>query len=119
MLAVHSIILMWPDDQLTSFILDPMSLFNDADISPHNNLKNDLFKFAQDFTYSLHRQRQTYFGEWIKPWQLQTNNGIGVYYVYSDVKINSTSIIFVSCCVTGSCPLQDYSWPIETKYKIR
>ena len=63
---VHSIILKWPVDQITSFILDPMSLFNDADVSPHSNLKNDLFNFAQDFTYSLHRQRQLYYGEWIK-----------------------------------------------------
>ena len=72
---VHSIFLKWTVIQVTSFILDPMSLFNDADISPHNNLKNDLFKFAQDFTYSLHRQRQLYYGEWTKSSKLQTTNG--------------------------------------------
>ena len=46
-------------------------MFSVADVSPHSNLKNDLFNFAQDFTYSLHSQRQLYYGEWIKSWNLQ------------------------------------------------
>ena len=62
----HSVILKWPIDQLTSFLLDPMSQFNESDISPHDNLKNDLFKFAQDYTYSIHCQCQIFYGEWNK-----------------------------------------------------
>ena len=60
----HSVILKWPIKQLTSFLLDPMSQFNFSDISPHHNLKIDFYKFAQDYTFSIHRQRLNFFGDW-------------------------------------------------------
>ena len=63
----HSVILKWPIEQLTSFLLDPMSQFNIPDISPHQNLIIDLYKFAQDYAFSIHRQRQIFLGDQSKP----------------------------------------------------
>ena len=64
---VHSVFLRWPIDQLTSFLVDPMSQFNIPDISPHQNLITDLYKFAQDYAYSVHRQRQIFLGDQTGP----------------------------------------------------
>ena len=62
----HSVILKWSNIKLTSFLLDPMSQFSTSDISPHQNLKLDIYKFAQDYVFSIHRQRQLYYGDWSK-----------------------------------------------------
>ena len=45
----YSAILYWPNNILTQLLLDPMSQFQYSDMS---------------FTYSLHRQRQIFYGEW-------------------------------------------------------
>ena len=61
-----SAMLYWPNDKLTHLLLDPMSQFQYPDVSSHQNLELNLNNFAQDFTFSLHPQRQIFYGEWSK-----------------------------------------------------
>ena len=60
----YSAILYWPNNKLTQLLLNPMSQFQYSDISPHPNLEINMNNFVQDFTYSLHCQRQIFYGEW-------------------------------------------------------
>ena len=64
----YSAILYWPNNKLTQLLLDPMSQFQYSDISPHPNLEINMNNFVQDFTYSLHRQQQIFYGEWSGTW---------------------------------------------------
>ena len=59
-----SAMLHWPNCKLIHLLLDPMSQFQHKDISPHPNLEYDMLSFVQDFIFSLHRQRQVFYGEW-------------------------------------------------------
>ena len=58
-----SAMLLWSNIKIVSLLLDPMSQFQSKDINSHLNLDNDMLSFAQDYIYSLHRQRQLYYGE--------------------------------------------------------
>ena len=59
----YSAFLSWNISRLTPLILDPMSQFSLSDIAPHQNLQIDMYKFVQDFVFSIHRQRQIFYGE--------------------------------------------------------
>ena len=59
-----SAMLHWPNCKLIHLLLDPMSQFQHKDIGPQPNLKYDMLSFVQDFIFSLHRQRQVFYGEW-------------------------------------------------------
>ena len=63
-----SAMLYWPNDKLTHSLLDPMSQFQYSDISSHQNLEINHNNFSQDFTFSLHHQRQIFYGNWSKSW---------------------------------------------------
>ena len=51
----YSALLNWPKSKLTPFLLDPMSQFDYSDIAPHLNLQQQMYKFAQDYVFSIHR----------------------------------------------------------------
>ena len=59
----HSAIQNWPNNKLTPFLLDPISQFNYSDIAPHPNLQYQLYKFAQDYVFSINCQCQIFYGE--------------------------------------------------------
>ena len=59
----HSALLSWHNSKLTPLILDPMPQFTYSDIAPHQNLQVNMYKFAQDYVFSIHRQRQIFYGE--------------------------------------------------------
>ena len=63
----YSALLKWPISKLFPFLLDPMSQFSYSDIAPHQNMQLHIYKFAQDYVFSIHRQRQLFYGEWNKP----------------------------------------------------
>ena len=60
----YSAMLHWPSCKLIHLLLDPMSQFQYSDITPHPNLEINMISFVQDFIFSLHRQRQIFYGEW-------------------------------------------------------
>ena len=62
----HSAFLSWNTSRLTPLLLDPMSQFSLSDIAPHQNLQIDMYKFVQDFAFSINRQRQIFYGETLK-----------------------------------------------------
>ena len=116
----HSAILKWSSTKLTSFLLDPMSQFSVSDISPHQNLKLYIHKFAQDFVFSIHHQRQLYYGDWSKSWCTQNYQ----LKIFIHVSRRLQHLVFLFMCdirlVTGSCPLRDLklTWDVclKTKY---
>ena len=59
----HSAMLCWPNQKLLMLLLDPMTQFQHSDISPHPNLDIYMYNFVQDFIFSIHRQRQIFYGE--------------------------------------------------------
>ena len=59
----YSALLFWPNSKLTPLILDPMSQFSYSDIAPHQNHQVNMYKLAQDYVFSIHRQRQIFYGE--------------------------------------------------------
>ena len=59
----HSALQFWHINKLTPLFLDPMSQFSYTDIAPHKDLQTNMYKFVQDYAYSIHRQRQIYYGD--------------------------------------------------------
>ena len=53
----------WQFCKLVPLFIDPMSQFLSSDIAPHDDLKINIYKFAQDYAYSIHRQRQIFYGD--------------------------------------------------------
>ena len=40
-----------------------MSQFSYTDIAPHKDLQTNMYKFVQDYIFSIHRQRQIFYGD--------------------------------------------------------
>ena len=62
-----SAMLHWPNFKLICLLLDPMSQFQPKEIGPYLNLDADMLRFVQDYIFSLHCQRQIFYGEWRGP----------------------------------------------------
>ena len=60
----HSAMKLWPDDKLLCLILDPSSELSDLSIKAHpNNFLEHSINFAQDYLYSIDRQRRLFQGD--------------------------------------------------------
>ena len=54
----------WPDAKLINLILDPLSEISDSTLMAHdNNLLECCINFAQDYLYSIDKQRCCFYGE--------------------------------------------------------
>ena len=54
----------WPDNKLLSLLLDPSSETSEISIKAHpKNFLELCINFAQDFLYSVDRQRRQFFGD--------------------------------------------------------
>ena len=100
----HSAILKWPSNKLTTFLLDPMSQLSVSDITHHQNLKLYIYQFAQDFVFSIHCQRQLYYGDWSKSWSTQ-NYQLKIF-IHVSGRLQHLVLLFVCFIrlVTGSWP---------------
>ena len=55
---------LWPCNKLIKLLLDPSSQFDTMTIRSHDNkFLSNTIKFSQDFLYSIHRQRNIFYGE--------------------------------------------------------
>ena len=55
---------LWPCNELIKLLLDPSSQIDTMTIRSHDsNFLTNTIKFSQDYLYSLHRQRNIFYGE--------------------------------------------------------
>ena len=53
----------WHISKLVPLFLDPMSQILYSDIASYDDLQTNMYKFVQDYAYSIHRQCQIYYGD--------------------------------------------------------
>ena len=54
----------WPDHNIVNLVLDPTSEISCSTFKAHpSNLLENCINFAQDFIYSIDRQRRSFYGD--------------------------------------------------------